>query len=242
MAKDRTVYTCGGCGYVTAKWLGRCPECGQWNSIVGATVPGGKRKAAGAACDHPPAPVASLSGTAEGRVLTGVGEFDRVLGGGLVPGSAVIIGGDPGIGKSTLLLQATASMAAGGASVLYVSGEESIRQIKLRADRLGALPETLLVWSETNVERVVEEVSARAPDVVVIDSVQALYSGDVDSSPGSVAQVREVASRLIGAAKALDVPVFLVGHVTKDGSIAGPKILEHMVDTVLYFEGDNSHA
>jgi DNA repair protein RadA/Sms len=242
MAKDKTIFTCQACGYTSPKWLGRCPDCSQWNTVIEERVVNEKRKGVvvlntGTA----PAPITSLSLAEDDRVLTGLGELDRVLGGGMVLGSAVLIGGDPGIGKSTLLLQAMAGLAKKGHKVLYLSGEESMRQIKLRGERLGELPGNLLAWSETNVERVVEAVKEVKPSVLVIDSVQTLYTDYLDSSPGSVSQVREVAGRLISISKGLDMPLFLVGHVTKDGAIAGPKVLEHMVDTVLYFEGESSH-
>jgi DNA repair protein RadA/Sms len=248
MAKDKTIYTCQACGHTSVRWLGRCPGCSQFNSFVEERVAGEKKRggpAVGAATV--PESIKSFDsargarGAREHRVKTGIKELDRVLGGGMVLGSAVLIGGDPGIGKSTLVLQAMKSLAAGGEKVLYVSGEESIRQIKLRGERLGALAEGLLAWSETNVEKVAETVKELKPSAVVIDSVQTLYSEDLESAPGSVGQVREVAARLIGACKTLDIPLFLVGHVTKDGAIAGPKVLEHMVDTVLYFEGESSH-
>lgn len=249
MAKDKTIYTCQQCGHASAKWLGRCPECSEWNTFVEERVVTEKRRGGMAmnsgAQPTPPAPIKSLDDAREDRVPTGLGELDRVLGGGMVLGSAVLIGGDPGIGKSTLVLQATSELARrggkGGGKVLYVSGEESMRQIKLRGERLGALTEGLLVWSETNVEKVLAAVKELKPLVVVIDSVQTLYTDDLDSSPGSVGQVREVTGRLIAACKSLDIPLVLVGHVTKDGAIAGPKVLEHMVDTVLYFEGESSH-
>ena len=242
--------------------MGRCPECDGWNCLVEERVPGNSERdgrggpqglAAAARVTGPapaPAEIRAVAGSDVGRLLTGIGEFDRVLGGGAVAGSAVLIGGDPGIGKSTLLLQAMGAVAAGGggggrgggdAKVLYVSGEESARQVRLRAERLGTLPEGLFVWSETNVDTIIETIKSEGPDVAVVDSVQTLFTTDLGSSPGSVAQVREVSARLIWACKALDVPLFIVGHVTKDGAIAGPKVLEHMVDTVLYFEGDGSH-
>ncbi len=248
MAKDKTIYTCQACGHTSVKWLGRCPGCSQYNSFVEERVAGEKKRGGpviGAATV--PESITSVDSARGGRaardhrVKTGLKEFDRVLGGGMVLGSAVLIGGDPGIGKSTLVLQAMKSLAAGGEKVLYVSGEESMRQIKLRGERLGALAEGLLAWSETNVEKVAETVKELKPSAVVIDSVQTLYSEDLESAPGSVGQVREVAARLIGTCKTLDIPLFLVGHVTKDGAIAGPKVLEHMVDTVLYFEGESSH-
>jgi DNA repair protein RadA/Sms len=242
MAKDKTIYTCQACGYTSPKWLGRCPDCNQWNTIVEERVVNEKRKGVMVlSMGTGPASITSLNAAEEDRVSSGMGELDRVLGGGMVLGSAVLVGGDPGIGKSTLLLQAMTTLAANGRKVLYVSGEESMRQIRLRGERLGPLTENLLAWSETNVERVVEEVKEARPAVVVIDSVQTLYTDYLDSSPGSVSQVREVAGRLISACKGLDIPLFLVGHVTKDGAIAGPKVLEHMVDTVLYFEGESSH-
>jgi DNA repair protein RadA/Sms len=177
----------------------------------------------------------------EDRVSTNISELDRVLGGGLVPGSAVLIGGDPGIGKSTLLLQAMGALAR-TRKVLYVTGEESMRQIRLRGERLGAISEGLLVYAETSLERILEAVKEINPGVLVIDSVQTICSEALESSPGSVSQVREISARLISNSKAMDIPVFLVGHVTKDGAIAGPKVLEHMVDTVLYFEGERGHA
>ncbi|MEE9614888.1 MAG: DNA repair protein RadA [Thermodesulfobacteriota bacterium] len=244
MAKARSVYNCQSCGHSSHKWLGRCPECNSWNTFVEERVfqDGKRRGLAAVGSGAVPSPISSLSSAEEDRLSTGVGELDRVLGGGMVLGSATLIGGDPGIGKSTLLLQAMAGVVAGGRKVLYVSGEESPRQIRLRAGRLGISSENLLVWSETGVERVMETVKATAPAVVVIDSVQTLFTEALESSPGSVSQVREVSFRLIATCKALDIPLFLVGHVTKDGSIAGPRVLEHMVDTVLYFEGDASHV
>ncbi|MDP2689801.1 MAG: DNA repair protein RadA [Deltaproteobacteria bacterium] len=242
MAKARTFFSCQSCGHSSYKWLGRCPECGGWNSFVEEREQAARPRAGlaiGAA--SAPQPIAALDVSEEQRVSTGMPELDRVLGGGLVRGSAVLIGGDPGIGKSTLLLQAMGRLAAGGHRVLYVSGEESMRQIRLRGERLGALSDSLLVYSETSVERILETVKETSPSVLVIDSVQTVYSEAFESSPGSVGQVREAAARLISYAKTADVPVFLVGHVTKDGAIAGPKVLEHMVDTVLYFEGERGH-
>ncbi len=242
MAKARTFFSCQSCGHSSHKWLGRCPECGGWNSFVEEREQAARPRAGlaiGAA--SAPQPIAALDVSEEQRVSTGMPELDRVLGGGLVRGSAVLIGGDPGIGKSTLLLQAMGRLAAGGHRVLYVSGEESMRQIRLRGERLGAVSDSLFVYSETSVERILETVKETSPSVLVIDSVQTVYSEAFESSPGSVGQVREVSARLISYAKTADVPVFLVGHVTKDGAIAGPKVLEHMVDTVLYFEGERGH-
>lgn len=231
---------CQNCGGSSHKWLGRCPECGEWNTYVEETV--STRPAPGrvtpAGSMTSPRAISAIDSTTEYRVSTGIGELDRALGGGMVPGSAILIGGDPGIGKSTLLLQAMGEFAARGHTVLYVTGEESPRQIRLRGERTGVVTENLLVFAETSVERIVSSVAEMRPSVVVIDSVQTLFTDMISSAPGSVAQVREVSSRLIHTAKTLEVPVFLVGHVTKDGSIAGPKVLEHMVDTVLYFEGE----
>lgn len=242
MAKARTFYACQSCGYNSHKWLGRCTECGAWSSFVEQReAPPAAREGLSLSTSSAPQPIALLGTDAEQRISTRLPEFDRVLGGGLVSGSAVLIGGDPGIGKSTLLLQAMGSLAASGVRVLYVSGEESMRQIRMRGERLGALSDNLLVYSETSVEKILHTAKATAPGVLVIDSVQTIYSEAFESSPGSVGQVREVSARLITYAKSADVPLFLVGHVTKDGAIAGPKVLEHMVDTVLYFEGERGH-
>lgn len=242
MAKTRTIYACQGCGASSHKWLGRCPDCGGWNTFVEEAVEARARSTGPlAGRSGPPMPISELNMNEDDRISTGIGELDRVLGGGLVPGSAVLIGGDPGIGKSTLLLQAMGSLAR-GRKVLYVTGEESMRQIRLRGERLGAVGEGLLVYAETNLEKILDAVKETSPGVLVIDSVQTISSEALESSPGSVSQVRETSARLISNSKAFDMPVFLVGHVTKDGAIAGPKVLEHMVDTVLYFEGERGHA
>ncbi len=214
----------------------------MWNSFAEERVSGKKRSASMASGAASPQPISTLNMAEEDRVKTNVTELDRVLGGGMVPGSAILIGGDPGIGKSTLLLQAMGKFAETGRKVLYVTGEESMRQIRLRGERLGVLTENLLVYSETSVERILEAVKETSPGVLVIDSVQTIFTERLESSPGSVSQVREVSAQLISNAKSLEIPVFLVGHVTKDGSIAGPKVLEHMVDTVLYFEGERGHV
>jgi len=241
MAKQKkSFFVCQGCGYQAPKWLGRCPGCNEWNTLVEevlATRPE-RKKGSGAG---PPSPIPSISLDREQRLKTGLSEFDRTLGGGLVPGSLVLIGGDPGIGKSTLVLQALDRIASQGLDALYLSGEESPQQIRLRADRLSARSENLYVMSETCLEDVLESVEQMKPRVLAVDSIQTVYTEAMASAPGSVGQVREVASRLMGVAKTTGLPVFLVGHVTKDGSIAGPKVLEHLVDTVLYFEGDRGH-
>jgi DNA repair protein RadA/Sms len=239
MAKARTEYRCTACGAASPKWAGQCGECGAWNSLEESTQApastGGGRHAAWAGASQ----VRRLSEVApqsEPRTPSGIGELDRVLGGGLVAGSVVLLGGDPGIGKSTILLQAVEALS--GLDCLYVSGEESLQQVSLRARRLGLDGERLNLLAETRVERILELLSELAPRVVVLDSIQTLYTERLQSSPGSVAQVRESAAQLVRYAKQTDTAVFFVGHVTKEGTLAGPRVLEHMVDTVLYFEGD----
>ncbi|MDD4240936.1 MAG: DNA repair protein RadA [Smithellaceae bacterium] len=243
MKKSKTSFFCQHCGYMSPKWLGKCPSCNGWNCFAEEPMPdpdaGGRPDLV---FGGKPLPIGDIPAEEGKRMLTGMAEIDRVLGGGLVSGSAILVGGEPGIGKSTLMLQVMQNLAAGGRRVLYVSGEESAAQIKLRADRIGAQAKDLLVLVEVSLEKILEQINAVDPAVVVIDSVQTVYSSSLMSAPGSVGQVREASSRLILAAKKNAVPVFLIGHVTKDGSIAGPKVLEHMVDTVLYFEGDSGHA
>lgn len=241
MARVKSVYTCQSCGYQTAKWLGRCPDCSQWNSLVEERIFQERKSSFSVKEVMPPQPISALRAREEERFATGIGELDRVLGGGVVPGSAILIGGDPGIGKSTLLLQAMGSLGERGRKILYVSGEESPRQIRLRGERTGAITDNLLVCSETMIEKIVQTLDSVKPDIVVVDSVQSVYSELLASSPGSVSQVREGAAQLIAQTKGQDIPLFLIGHVTKDGSIAGPRVLEHMVDTVLYFEGEKGH-
>lgn len=241
--KVQNVYVCQQCGYKNGKWLGRCLECGAWGSMVeeiALPLPG---KGSKSGMENTPMPLSEAPDGNENRLRTGIEELDRVLGGGIVTGSVVLIGGEPGIGKSTLLLHLLAALAnSSGRRVLYVSGEESARQIKMRADRLGAThPDTWLA-TETSVECIVQMAAEMKPALLAVDSVQTLSCEGVASSPGSVSQIRESTARLIEFAKSRNIPVVLVGHVTKDGSIAGPKVLEHMVDTVLYFEGDRSHA
>ena len=244
--KKSTHFVCQLCGYQSSKWLGKCPGCDAWDSLLEEKRRDGaapavnvwlQRDAEGAALQ----PLDRIQMSDNARILTGVGEFDRVLGGGVVSGSVVLIGGDPGIGKSTLLLQALNMMAAPEQKVLYVSGEESARQIKIRAERLNTLSPHVYIMAENCLETILPEAVALAPKVLVIDSIQTVYSGELQSAPGSVAQVRETSARLIVLSKNREITTFLIGHVTKDGAIAGPRVLEHMVDTVLYFEGDRGH-
>jgi len=240
MAKIKTVYTCSFCGSQSPKWLGNCPDCDQWNTFYEEKQPvkqSGSRSATGAA----PVALHTITAQQDDRTPTGISELDRVLGGGLVPGAVILIGGDPGIGKSTLVLQALTKLSEAGRKVLYVSGEESARQIRMRAERLGPLPENVLILAETSLEHISTHINECEPSVLVIDSVQTVYSPELESAPGSVSQLRETSSRLIQLAKRTDTTTFLIGHVTKDGAIAGPRVLEHMVDTVLYFEGDRGH-
>jgi DNA repair protein RadA/Sms len=249
--KPKIVFVCQECGAQSPKWLGRCPECGAWNSLVeerpaspdgsGTALGAGNRYAqfgaAGSAKLY-----AEVETTNAHRLSTGIDEFDRVLGGGIVPGSLVLLGGEPGIGKSTLLLQAAAHFAREIGPVLYASGEESEHQIKSRGDRLGVGVAPLYLLSETCIERILEEIARLKPALVVIDSVQTVFSIKFQSAPGSIGQVREAATQFLFAAKGQNIPTVLVGHVTKDGSLAGPKVLEHVVDTVLYFEGERHHS
>jgi DNA repair protein RadA/Sms len=240
---SKTLFTCQSCGYQSPKWLGKCADCGAWDSFVEERQETGRLavKRNAAVAPAAPVPIDSIDIEHEQRLLTAIGEFDRVLGGGLVAGSLVLIGGDPGIGKSTLMLQALHGLAGQGRKVLYVSGEESIRQIRLRSKRLSTVSANILVVSEVEVDSILAMVDSIRPEVVVIDSIQTMFSGELASAPGSVSQVREATVRLMLMAKRSGIPTFLVGHVTKDGAIAGPKLLEHMVDTVLYFEGDRNH-
>ncbi len=250
MKPPRVVFVCQECGAQSPKWLGRCPECGVWNSLVeersveqnaGSAVTDGHRYsrlgAGGSAKLYSDVELASSP-----RLSAGIDEFDRVLGGGIVPGSLVLLGGEPGIGKSTLLLQAAAHFAREAGPVLYASGEESEHQIKSRGDRLGIGAAPIYLLSETCIERILEEISRLRPALVVIDSVQTVFSIKFQSAPGSIGQVREAATQFLFAAKGQNIPTILVGHVTKDGSLAGPKVLEHVVDTVLYFEGERHHS
>ena len=247
MAKAKTVFFCSECGYESGKWMGQCPACRAWNTFVEAPVaPKAAKTAArggsGASYGLPQAPktLKEIDTESEERAKSGYEELDRVLGGGIVKGSLVLIGGDPGIGKSTILLQVCRNLAAAGQNVLYISGEESLRQIRMRADRIGECADTLSFLCETDTERIIEVIRERQPDTVVIDSIQTMYREDVSASPGSPTQVRECTMAFMQAAKGFGVTVFLVGHVTKEGTVAGPRMLEHMVDTVLYFEGEKN--
>ncbi len=243
MPKVKTTYVCAQCGYTTAKWLGKCPECGAWNSMneeTAAQEPEAPKLKRAPGVGAEALPIGEVPDEAMQRLSTGIGEMDRVLGGGMVDGSMVLVGGDPGIGKSTLLTQLAANLSRAGEKVLYVSGEESARQIKLRANRLNASSSGFYVLSENDISIIEDRMQRVAPRAMVIDSIQTMYMTTIASAPGSVSQVRECAARIMGLAKASGCAVFLVGHVTKDGSIAGPRVLEHMVDAVLYFEGDRS--
>jgi DNA repair protein RadA/Sms len=239
--KSKTLFSCQKCGYQSAKWLGKCPDCDSWNSLVEEFQFTGTSRAGEPGQDAAPVAFTEITGETELRIPCGIAELDRVLGGGLVAGSLVLIGGSPGIGKSTLLLQAMDLLARKGGKVLYVSGEESPQQIRLRGARMGVAARELFILAETSMEKIITHIHRLKPDVVVVDSIQTVFTSALESAPGSVSQVRESAGRLMMLAKGSGVPVFLVGHVTKDGSIAGPRVLEHMVDTVLYFEGDSGH-
>jgi DNA repair protein RadA/Sms len=235
MARARTLFVCNECGGASPKWVGQCPDCGRWNSLEESRQPPAAR--AGGAPGEAPRLVSEVEAEIESRWPTGIGELDRVLGGGLVAGSVTLIGGDPGIGKSTLLLQAGVRLA-GTLPALYVTGEESLRQVGMRARRIGMDAGSLQLLAETNIERILAQAELLRPRVLVVDSIQTMHTDALQSAPGAVAQLRESAARLVRYAKQGGPAIFLVGHVTKDGSIAGPRVLEHMVDTVLYFESD----
>lgn len=246
MAKRKTVFVCQECGYESARWMGKCPGCQSWNSLVEEIIPSkGSMQSVGGqfgSTSNGPEKINSISSENQPRITTKMKEFNRVLGGGIVPGSLVLIGGDPGIGKSTLLLQISAQLAEKEVSVLYVSGEESTQQTKLRADRLDIKSDELYVLSETNLFEIRTHIEKLKPSFVVIDSIQTMFKEEVTSAPGSVTQVRECTSELMKIAKTSGIPIFIVGHVTKEGAIAGPRMLEHMVDAVLYFEGERHHT
>lgn len=246
MAKKKSKFVCMGCGYESAKWMGRCPGCGEWNKMeeeVEVVVKGPRAAFQhSATVSQKATPITRVEVMEESRVETDMDELNRVLGGGIVPGSLVLIGGDPGIGKSTLLLQVSALLSNKGHRVLYISGEESIRQTKLRAERLGVMSDELYIYSETNLELIHQTIEDVKPKFVIVDSIQTVHHPEVTSAPGSVSQVRECTAELMRIAKTKGIAIFLVGHVTKEGQIAGPRLLEHMVDTVLYFEGERHHT
>lgn len=245
MAKERSVFVCQSCSYRSAKWLGKCPECGEWNSFVEEFFSSShqfKGDDTSLSSHKKPKPITEIGSGQEPRISSGIAELDRVLGGGIVAGSMVLIGGDPGIGKSTLLLQAAARVCEQGRVVLYITGEESFHQIRLRGDRLGAINQNLIILAETCLEEVKTEIKNIKPDVIIVDSIQAIFSKGLQTAPGNLSQLREVTSQLMILTKEFNIPTFLIGHVTKEGAIAGPKALEHMVDTVLYFEGDRGHV
>ena len=243
-SKKKTVFFCKQCGYESSKWLGQCPGCHEWDSFVeepvAKAVPGVSGTVSATKKDAVPTLLSNVTTDDENRISTKISEMDRVLGGGIVVGSLVLVGGDPGIGKSTLLLQMCRNLSDEGKKVLYVSGEESLRQIKMRAERLGTFSRDISILCETDLDIISNSITDMMPDVVIIDSIQTMYREDVGSAPGSVSQVREATSILMRIAKGLHITVFIVGHVTKEGVVAGPRVLEHMVDTVLYFEGDGS--
>ena len=244
MAKNKSLYVCNDCGYESAKWYGKCPGCGEWNTmeeqlptVITKGVSTVKR-----AASQPVFQLSEINSTIERRISTGFKEFDRVLGGGIVEGSLVLLSGDPGIGKSTILLQMCQPLGNNNKKVLYISGEESARQIKLRAGRLHINTDYLYILAQTDVSVIVETIKSEKPDIVIVDSIQTMSIEDISSSVGSVTQVRECTNVFMHLAKSLEIPIFIVGHVNKDGAIAGPKVLEHIVDTVLYFEGERNYS
>lgn len=238
LAKEKTRFVCQQCGYTTSKWLGRCPDCDSWSSFIEEIEPTAEPRSKGGERLSEPQQLVKVTLSKEQRRLVGIEELDRVLGGGLVEGSLILVGGEPGIGKSTLMLQVALLLGQSRASVLYWSGEESQQQIKMRANRLGAVPDTVYIQSETCLDQLQEIVQRLKPSCMVIDSIQTVYRSDLTSAPGTVSQVRDITAQLMRMAKTSGMVIFIVGHVTKEGAIAGPKMLEHMVDTVLYFEGD----
>ena len=249
MAKDKkSVFFCQNCGYESSKWMGQCPACHQWNTFVEEVVsvqpaaPAAGRSSGSGRARMTPKSLSEISLDQGNRITTGIGELDRVLGGGIVKGSLILIGGDPGIGKSTLLLQVCRHISDRGIHVLYVSGEESLQQIKMRAVRIGRFRDELKLLAETDLGDIESVIGQTRPELVIIDSIQTMYNESVSSSPGSVSQVRESTGVLLRIAKSMQIPIFIVGHMTKDGTVAGPRVLEHMVDTVLYFEGEKRES
>ncbi|MFQ5657355.1 MAG: DNA repair protein RadA [Candidatus Methylomirabilales bacterium] len=242
MAKAKTHFECQQCGYHAPRWMGRCPECGSWETLVEARPRAGGSRIRSRDPSTAPVAITDVQGTALTRIPTGLSEVDRTLGGGIVPGSVVLVGGDPGIGKSTLLLQVAARIADQSRKTLYVSGEESAEQIRFRAERIGAMSPYLYLAAETLLEAIIDHAERIRPDLVVVDSVQTTHISALESPPGSISQVREVAARLLALSKERGISTCLIGHVTKEGSFAGPKALEHIVDTVIYFEGERHHT
>ncbi len=242
MAKARTIFSCQNCGAQSPRWIGRCPECSQWNTYAEEIEAVEARRDTAPGSNSVAIPLTEIAADEGHHVPTGIAELDRVLGGGTIPGGVALIGGDPGIGKSTIIMQALARVAGSGQNALYVSGEESASQIKLRAERMGISDARFAVLTENCVERIIEQIRDTKPAVVAIDSIQTMYTNDLQSAPGTIGQVRESAAKILAHAKKSNTASFLVGHVTKDGAIAGPKVLEHMVDTVLYFEGERGHS
>lgn len=244
MAKGKSIFFCQNCGYESSKWLGQCPLCREWNTFTEepAVKAGASVKRKSVISSAKPMELSKIETDERQRLSSGIGELDRVLGGGIVAGSLMLVGGDPGIGKSTLLLQVCHNLTEAGHKVLYVSGEESAQQIKLRAKRIGDFKDDLLVLCETNLDSIRETINQLRPEIVVIDSIQTMYNENVTAAPGSVSQVRESTGVFMQIAKGMNISIFLVGHVTKEGVVAGPRVLEHMVDTVLYFEGDRYAA
>jgi DNA repair protein RadA/Sms len=241
-SKKKTIFVCQNCSFQSFKWLGRCPDCGEFNTLLEEVVAANIIKDSGDFQSETKAvKLAKVSYKKEHRTKTGIPELDRTLGGGLVSGAATLIGGDPGIGKSTLLLQMTGLIENDGAPILYVSGEESALQIKMRSERLSVKRDNLFILTETSLENIINEIKRISPAIIIIDSIQTIYTLELGSTPGTVSQIRESASRLIYVSKVTGIPIIFVGHITKGGDIAGPKVLEHMVDTVLYFEGDRGH-
>jgi len=243
MAKAKQVFYCKECGYESAKWMGQCPGCRAWSSFVEEKVTKSNTKSAASRIDAPkPMSIKNVSTADETRIRTNIGELDRVLGGGIVKGSLVLVGGDPGIGKSTILLQMCRELVNSGTEVLYISGEESMSQIKMRAERLGTFDKDMMLLCDNDMDNIGEEIAKSSAEVVIIDSIQTMMVDEVGSAPGTVTQVREVTARLMQLAKQNDIAIFIVGHVTKEGTVAGPRTLEHMVDSVLYFEGDRNNG
>lgn len=242
MTKSRTVFSCQNCGSQSPKWLGRCPDCSQWNTYIEERIEAPtSRPQQFEGPVQKPQPLTEICSDEGQHIAIGIAELDRVMGGGFVPGSVTLVGGDPGIGKSTIILQALSSICRHGQTCLYISGEESASQIKLRANRMGIKNDNLLVVTENCIEKLVDHIRKVNPKAVAVDSIQTIYTDEIQSAPGTVSQIRDSAARLLYLAKSTGISMFLIGHVTKDGAIAGPKVLEHMVDTVLYFEGERGH-